>query len=328
MAIWLLWPRARRLLAHSANARRGVFLAIAAGLLLHLAMDFLNSYGIHPFYPFSARWWYGDMLFIVEPVLWVAAGVPLVLMLKRRIARWTLLGLMATGLLWCAHAGFLHWASMVLLALVGIVVGAAQVPSRAKNDRRGRRGLCAGLAVCCAFVAMQGVGSARGAHALATELRQRDPASLLLDASMTAYPANPLCWSFITVERDTAADSYRLRRGVLSLVPTVLAAEQCPAGLGGGAQAETTSTAIALLSDEHASVAALRQLAQNNCFFRAWLRFARIPQVSGQRASDGRFGAFSTPNFSTIDLARFAGHACPANVPGWDFPRADLLRMP
>jgi hypothetical protein len=31
-------------------------------------------------------------------------------------------------------------------------------------------------------------------------------------------------------------------------------------------------------------------------------------------------------NFSTIDLAHFAGRACPVNVPNWAFPRTDLLR--
>ncbi|MBC7456133.1 MAG: metal-dependent hydrolase [Massilia sp.] len=335
--IWLLWPSARRLLARSADARRALALAIGLGFLLHLSMDYLNSYGIHPFYPFDMRWWYGDMVFILEPLFWVAAGVPLVLMLKRRVARWALLGVVAAALLWCVHAGFLHWASLALLGLVGSALAFVQVRAQAadgrpgQGDRRGRRGrsaLLAGLAACCAFVAVQGVGSARGAHVLAAELRQRDPASELLDASMTAYPANPLCWNFVTVERNAAADLYRLRRGVLSLAPGVLAVKDCPAGLTGSAQPDTGSPAIALLSDQRASLAALRQLAQENCYFRAWLRFARAPQVAGQLASDVRFGTTLASNFSTIDLAQFAGRACPANVPGWDFPRADLLRAP
>jgi membrane-bound metal-dependent hydrolase YbcI (DUF457 family) len=38
----------------------------ALGLLLHLGMDYLNVYGVHPFHPFDSRWRYGDMIFIVE----------------------------------------------------------------------------------------------------------------------------------------------------------------------------------------------------------------------------------------------------------------------
>lgn len=184
----------------------------------------------------------------------------------------------------------------------------------------------AGFAACLAFVAIQAAGSARGTRELAADLRQRDPASELVDASMTAYPANPLCWNFVAVERNEAAGAYRLRRGVLSLAPGVMAVEQCPAGLTGNAARQPSSAGIAILSDNPASLAALRQLEQDNCFFRDWLRFARAPLVSGNQASDIRFGTTLAPNFSTIDLAHFAGRGCPANVPKWDFPRADLLR--
>ncbi len=45
--------------------------------LLHAFMDFTNSYGIRPFLPFSARWYAGDIMFIIDPLLLLilAAGV-------------------------------------------------------------------------------------------------------------------------------------------------------------------------------------------------------------------------------------------------------------
>lgn len=319
--IWLLWPGARRLLTHSATARRGLALAVGLGFLLHLAMDFLNSYGIHPFYPLDKRWLYGDMVFILEPVFWIAAGVPLAMMVKRRFLRLPLLGLLAGVPLFFAGAGFLHWGSVALLGLVGLTVGAVQ----ARAGGNGRRGLAAGLAACLAFVAVQGAGSARGVDALGAELRQRDPASELVDASMTAYPANPLCWNFVAIERNEAAGSYRLRRGVLSLAPAALPVGQCPAAFTGDGARLSATPAMAILSNDHGSLAAFRRLEQENCFFRGWLRFARAPLVSGSSASDIRFGTV-TSNFSTIDLAQFNGRACPDNVPAWDYPRADLLR--
>src|SRR6185295_6833453 len=51
--LWMLWPNARALLRASRDARRGLLLALAAGFLLHLGMDFMNNYGVHPFYPFN-----------------------------------------------------------------------------------------------------------------------------------------------------------------------------------------------------------------------------------------------------------------------------------
>ena len=320
--IWLLWPAARRLLAQSKSARRGIALAVGLGFILHLAIDYLNSYGIHPFHPFDSRWFYGDMVFILEPLFWIAAGVPLAMMVKRRAIRMTLLGMLTGTLGWGAHAGFLHWSSIVLLGLVGVAVAAVQ----SSAHPGARRPLVAGLAACLAFVAIQGVGSSRGKYELAAELRQRDPAAELVDVSMTAYPANPLCWNFITVERNEPADAYRLRRGVLSLAPGLFPVEQCPAGMNGSSLRQHSSPDIAILSANQGSLATLLRMEQENCYFRAWLRFARTPLVTGDSASDLRFSMAMTTNFSTIDLTHFAGQACPANVPNWAFPRADLLR--
>lgn len=41
------------------------------GMVGHLAMDWLNSYGIRLLEPFSSRWFHGDTLFIIDLVLWV-----------------------------------------------------------------------------------------------------------------------------------------------------------------------------------------------------------------------------------------------------------------
>ncbi|MGE3746382.1 MAG: metal-dependent hydrolase [Sphingomonadaceae bacterium] len=40
------------------------------GTLSHPALDWLNSYGIRLFEPFSSRWFYGDTLFIIDVWLW------------------------------------------------------------------------------------------------------------------------------------------------------------------------------------------------------------------------------------------------------------------
>jgi inner membrane protein len=50
--------------------RWGLLLAYAyLACLSHILLDFTNNYGIHPFWPFSARWYSWDIVFIVEPVL-------------------------------------------------------------------------------------------------------------------------------------------------------------------------------------------------------------------------------------------------------------------
>ncbi|MEO8735280.1 MAG: metal-dependent hydrolase [Edaphobacter sp.] len=38
-------------------------------LLSHLLLDWTNSYGLRPFFPFNPRWYAGSLVFIVEPVM-------------------------------------------------------------------------------------------------------------------------------------------------------------------------------------------------------------------------------------------------------------------
>ncbi len=55
-------------------ALESCFPAIVAGLLSHFVLDYAISYGIRPFLPFSPRWYYGDLLFVVDPWLWLLFG--------------------------------------------------------------------------------------------------------------------------------------------------------------------------------------------------------------------------------------------------------------
>jgi inner membrane protein len=34
----------------------------------HLLLDYLNTYGVRPFLPFDGTWFYGDALFIIDPI--------------------------------------------------------------------------------------------------------------------------------------------------------------------------------------------------------------------------------------------------------------------
>jgi inner membrane protein len=47
-----------------------VYLAALTAALSHLLLDFTNNYGIRPFFPFNARWYSADLVFIAEPILW------------------------------------------------------------------------------------------------------------------------------------------------------------------------------------------------------------------------------------------------------------------
>jgi inner membrane protein len=54
---------------------REIVLLSYVGVLCHVFLDFLNSYGVRLLMPFSERWFYGDALYIVDPLMYVALGV-------------------------------------------------------------------------------------------------------------------------------------------------------------------------------------------------------------------------------------------------------------
>lgn len=314
VAIWLLWPAARTLLRESARARRGFAAALALGLGLHLLLDYLNSYGLHPFYPFDARWFYGDMLFIVEPAFWVAFGVPMALTVRRGTLKAVFLAVLSGALCWLAALGILAWGALAALTAVGGGLGALQY----RAGSHGRAALALAFGLCLAFVAIQGGASKLGRQRIEAALLQLDPATRVMDVAMTAFPSHPLCWSFVAVESNEGLGRYRLRRGVLSLASAWLPPAQCPAALTG-------PPALSLLAEEQGSLAELRKLRSDDCHFEAWLRFARAPYVGHGEASDLRFGSGLRRNFTTIRLDLSGRRTCPRHVPGWDFPRSDLL---
>jgi inner membrane protein len=71
--VYLIWRlRGRRTSNPKLPPRWGLlyFYACLAGLS-HILLDFTNNYGLRPFWPFSEEWYSWDIVFIVEPVMWV-----------------------------------------------------------------------------------------------------------------------------------------------------------------------------------------------------------------------------------------------------------------
>jgi inner membrane protein len=329
--VWLLWPAARRLQQASSSARRGAVLAAGAGLLLHIGMDSLNVYGVHPFWPFDPNWYYGDLVFIVEPVFWIGFGVPLAALVRSRPLRWLWLALIGLVPLAATLLGFLQWGSLAGLLALGLLL----VWIQRRNDEhhgesrseRGRMALTAGLAASLAFVALQALALQQARAIVAAELKRIDAGEHVLDTALSAYPANPLCWSFVTVARDgkDGAGSIHLRRGMLSIAPGLSPVSHCPARIAGPAL-EDAPPQIAWQAEDRQPLAALRALAASDCRVNAWMRFARAPSLADGMATDLRWGEPGSRNFSTLAYGQDAGKACPSFVPKWGYPRADLLQ--
>jgi inner membrane protein len=195
-----LIPRVRRGLV---DCRERFWGLVACALLSHIVADSWNSYGVHPFWPFDNRWYYGDAISIYEPWLWIILGVTVTLNTQARATKLALAAaLIALPL---AMTGLRMISPVVLGALavagaVWTIVAAGWSPTR-------RAGMS--VVVAAAFVASMFVVN-RVVRAKIDASLDVAPRGELLDAIATPRAANPFCWSMILVSPSGMVETPRL----------------------------------------------------------------------------------------------------------------------
>jgi hypothetical protein len=170
------------------------------------------------------------------------------------------------------------------------------------------------------------------------------PGASRLDAVLTPAPANPLCWSAITIaERDTR---YELGVLTVTLAPSWLPPEGCrfePSGrsLPNDAQRfdarehPPASVVGKPLPGVHvdlvwnAPLAELRSLYRSNCQAAAFLRYSRAPfwfsaDPGSTYLGDLRYDRRPEPEFAELEIETKPSR-CPRFVPPWRPPRHELL---
>lgn len=99
-SIGLVVSRIRR---RSSTLRfRGLVVASLVTAATHPILDWTNSYGVRPLLPWSGRWFYGDFVFVVDPVIWVILGAGAFLLTSRSkplLMFWVFLALVLSALI-------------------------------------------------------------------------------------------------------------------------------------------------------------------------------------------------------------------------------------
>ena len=330
-AVRLGW-RLRAVRPSAADVRMLLLVAVLAPLL-HVGLDFTNSYGVHPFWPVDDRWFYGDAVFIVEPLLWACAA-PLVGTLRGRVARVlvAVVLVVGVGLGWGSGLVPVPFAALLTVLVVGLVA----VGRRASPGTAVTVGIVAWLAVTGTFVATGRWADARVAALLA----DRFPAERTLDTVLTPMPANPVCREVLTVGL-APGRRYVVRSGTHSLLPAWMPAGRCaPLRYSGTPSAPLVPVAqpgtaemvwAGELSMPRGEPAAL---APDHCVVAALLQFARVPFAvpRGERwlVGDLRYDREPDLGFAEIEVAAepgagAGGHGCPRLGAPWVPPRRDLL---
>jgi inner membrane protein len=321
-----LWWRYRKVEPSPADLRFLVVLAVLAPLL-HIGLDFTNSYGVHPFWPLDDHWYYGDAVFIVEPLLW-ACATPLLFTLRRRVTRALVALVLVAGVGLSWGSGLVPAPLAALLTLM--TLGLAVVGRRSSARTALAAGIGAWLVLTAVFVAASRTADAR----LDTLLAQTFPTERTLDTVLTPMPVNPVCREVMTVA--VVGDRYVVRRGTHSLLPAWIPAGRC-------AQLSLTGTTTAPLvavaqvsTDEMTWTGELSTaldlpatLARDHCAASALLQFARVPwaapQPDGWLLGDLRYDREPELGLAEIAIGP-SGDACPAYLPPWVPPRQDLLQ--
>ena len=166
----------------------GLLLASLLTSATHPILDWTNNYGVRPFLPWSGRWFYGDLVYIVDPYIWLVLGVICFLLTSKtraKIVGWAVLGFCAMVVIgFVARPQNADSAPLRMALLIWILALAAVCAARAYGLHRwfGRKTALAGLAALVGYWAISGsvhcaalsnakslasnVAAARGEHVL------------------------------------------------------------------------------------------------------------------------------------------------------------------
>jgi len=263
-----VWARAR---GREPRARlKGLLVCSLLLTASHPLLDWTNSYGVRPFLPWDGRWIYGDLLFVIDPWVWLTLGGACFLLAKsrRRAAGWGLLALVITLLF--VRVATRPDSDVPAGALVfwcaGLAVFAA-LRWKGVGERPGGRVAATALAAVALYGgAMSLVQSRarRGAEALARELAARDGGRVSRVAA-TPVLADPLTWRCLA-ESDRSTGRFDMTLG-----------ESGPDGLRNVARFEKPPA-----EDE-----GIVRRASEDYAARVLLDFARFPVARVRRADAG-----------------------------------------
>ena len=192
---------------------RGLLIVSLIVSATHPLLDWTNNYGVRPLLPWSPRWFYGDLVFIIDPFLWVVlGGAAFLLTSKTKISKaiWITVAAIITLLIVTnpragemANRTFLasFWLIALILIIVLFVTGA--------RERWGPKIALAAFAVVLTYW-----GALAVLHARAVDRGREEAQRIAAPRSETVgrlavMPtlANPLRWECV-FETDQA--TYRL----------------------------------------------------------------------------------------------------------------------
>jgi inner membrane protein len=321
------WARIRRVTLSPSD--RCAFAAMALlGVMLHLGMDALNSYGVHPFWPVNNRWVYGDSVFIIEPLYWLATAPMFFLM--RSVAARVVIALVVLGGL--AANVFTHSAQPLWCVAVVLATAALLAVGKLTSHRTASFTSAVLMLGVTAMFVFAGQAAAHRAESIAAS---SFPGEKNIDHVLSPLPSNPFCWDLLLIQ--TESNEYTVRHGVISTAPLLMPPAACPRifpnNRGTAPMVRVPvppSREVEWLGQFSMPIDRLSSLAADNCEAYELLQFARVPyalEVDRRWViGDLRFDREVALGMSEIALTDPAPARCRYDAP-WVPPRDALLNF-
>jgi len=141
----------------------GLLMVSMIAAATHPFLDWTNNYGIRPMLPWSGQWFYGDMVYIVDPYIWLLLGATAFLLTsqtKLKIAAWCFVAVSVTLVMaFAARPGVAESTPLRIALIIWIVVGGAIAVMRAYgvHQRMGASTAIVALAVLLVYWALLAV---------------------------------------------------------------------------------------------------------------------------------------------------------------------------
>jgi inner membrane protein len=189
----------------------------------HPLMDWTNNYGVRLLLPWSPRWFYGDLVFIVDPFLWALFGGASFLVTSKtrlQLIAWSALGLVVTliVLLGSAQRGAVSNALPVRVFWIAVLISLVVLFAKRAGNRWGRKIAIASFVILVAYW-----GGLAWAHSRAIKEATIEASVMATShgetiSRLAAMPtlANPVAWECV-FETDQAA--YRFDLSLLTGKP-------------------------------------------------------------------------------------------------------------
>ncbi len=300
-------------LTKSLNLLAGFLVFI--NLLLHLSLDFLNNYGIHPFSPWNNKWYYGDMLHIIEPLLWLAL-MPFVLrQITGRTFKYILPLCFLVVVFTFVKLEFMSWINAGLVIFMFLALAAAH------RFLSPKKSLLFSWVFTFLLVTTFYTYKLWSVHKV-NDYFYKTQGFVPNEIVLSALPSSPFCWEVMAIT--LTKKNYRVDHGNLSHFNFRCQSFKSKSGLSLNKSQLIQQKGLIWQGEYQVEIQDLMSEYSASCKLRHWFQFARVPVKIAGQYSDYRYSLKSKEDISAFKVIN-GDTNCPKIKTHWTPPRQDLI---